>query len=280
MVEYVPALPRGPRPRIDQVLQNQVTCKSLLLRSGPPTIWVTSGLSILVLATLRLLILSDCKNSGARRTAATRGAILLVMRALCLALILCAGNGVAQISPKALDVADGAESVLAAFLALLDSADQQVVRLSPTDFQELPTNVRAELQRRGCTIPQVPMVEGHHNVIKGEFEKPGQTDWAVLCSVRRVSSILIFWNGSTETLTSLAEMKDIDRLQSWTEGRIVYSRLIRPVGKSFIDEHYAGFGGPTPPPIDHQGVDDAFWGKASGVHYLFQGSWLRLQGGD
>jgi hypothetical protein len=102
----------------------------------------------------------------------------------------------------------------------------------------------------------------------------------VLCSVRRVSSILIFWNGSTETPTSLAEMKDIDRLQSWTEGKIVYSRLIRPVGKSFIDEMYAGFGGPTPPPIDHQGVDDAFWGKASGVHYLFQGSWLRLQGAD
>ena len=95
------------------------------------------------------------------------------MRVLCLVLILCAGNGVAQISPKA--------------LALLDSADQQVVRLSPTDFPELPTNVRAELQRRGCTIPQVPMVEGHHNVIKGEFEKPGQTDCFARCGVFRPS---------------------------------------------------------------------------------------------
>src|SRR6266571_7420509 len=77
---------------------------------------------------------------------------------------------------------------------VFERADRQIVRLSPTAFPELPTNVLVELQRRGCTIPQVPMVA--QNVIKGEFSKPGQTDWAVLCSVNRVSSILIFWNGS------------------------------------------------------------------------------------
>ena len=188
------------------------------------------------------------------------------MRALCLTVIFFAGHGVAQISPDA--------------LARLDIADQQVVRLGPTDFPELPTNVKTELLRRGCAIPQVPMVDGRHNVIKGEFAKPGQTDWVVLCSVRRVSSILIFWNGSAEVPVSLGEMRDIDRLQSWTEGRTVYSRLIRPVGRVFIDEHYEGFGGPTPPPIDHHGIDDAFWGKASVVHYLFQGNWLKLTGAD
>lgn len=33
-----------------------------------------------------------------------------------------------------------------------------------------------------------------HNVIKGQFAKAGQIDWAVLCSIRGVSSILVFRN--------------------------------------------------------------------------------------
>src|ERR1700729_1325231 len=91
-----------------------------------------------------------------------------------------------------------------------DVADRDVVRLSPAHFRELPTNLVAELQRRGCTIPQVPMVDGPHNVIKGEFRKPGQTDWAVLCSVNRISSILVFWNGSEKNPGEVERQKDID----------------------------------------------------------------------
>ena len=51
----------------------------------------------------------------------------------------------------------------------------------PKAFPELPSNLRVVLERRGCTIPQVPMIEGRQNVIKDA--KAGQTDWAVLCSV-------------------------------------------------------------------------------------------------
>jgi hypothetical protein len=57
-----------------------------------------------------------------------------------------------------------------------ETAVRHVVRLKPTVFPELPKNLMAALQRRGCTIPQVPMIDGRHNVIKGEFSKPGQTD--------------------------------------------------------------------------------------------------------
>ena len=80
--------------------------------------------------------------------------------------------------------------------SIWETADRQVVRFNPTAFPDLPENLEAARQRRGCTIPQVPMIDGRHNVIRGEFLKPGQTDWAVLCSVGRVSSILVFWNGS------------------------------------------------------------------------------------
>jgi hypothetical protein len=165
-----------------------------------------------------------------------------------------------------------------------DNADRQVVRLQPKAFPELPSNLRAELERRGCTIPQVPpqvsMIAGRQNVIKGEFSKPGQTDWAVLCSIGRVSSILIFWNGSVLKPAEIERAPDQDRLQGWGGDKIVYSRAITPVGAKFITEHYNAYGGENPPPLDHQGIDDAFVGKASVVLYLYRGKWLHLSGAD
>ncbi len=161
-----------------------------------------------------------------------------------------------------------------------ENADRQVVRLSPKAFPELPGNLRADLERRGCTIPQVPMIDGRHNVIKGEFSKAGQTDWAVLCSIDRVSSILIFWNGSVLKPADIEKSADLDHLQGWGGDKIVYSRAITPVGTKYILEHYNAYGGEKPPSLDHQGIDDAFVGKASVVLYLYREKWLRLSGTD
>jgi hypothetical protein len=158
-------------------------------------------------------------------------------------------------------------------------AERQIVRLPPTAFPELPRNLVRELQRRGCTIPQA--VHGaSRNVIKGEFARPGQKDWAVLCSVNGASSILVFWKGSEKNPAQLVPVKDIDYLQGDGGDKIVYSRGILPVGRDQIMEDYKAYGGPTPPPIDHQGIDDAFVGKASQVQYFYEGKWLQLQGGD
>jgi len=158
------------------------------------------------------------------------------------------------------------------------------VRLSPKAFPELPANLRAELDRRGCTIPQVPpqvrMIDGWQNVIRDEFSKAGQTDWAVLCSIGRISSILIFWNGSVLRPADIEKTADLDHLQGWGRDKIVYDRAITPVGKRYIMQHYKAYGGEKPPPLDHQGIDDASVGKASGVLYLYRGKWLHLSGAD
>jgi hypothetical protein len=165
-----------------------------------------------------------------------------------------------------------------------ENADRQVVRLSPKAFPELPGNLRVELERRGCTIPQVPpevlMSDGRHNVIKGEFSKAGQTDWAVLCSIGRVSSILIFWNGSVLKPADIEKTADLDHLQGWGGDKIVYDRAITPVSKKYITEHFNAYGGEKPPPMEHQGIDDAIVGKASMVLYLYRGKWLHLSGAD
>jgi hypothetical protein len=160
------------------------------------------------------------------------------------------------------------------------AADDQIRRLPPANFPQLPAPVRTELERRGCTIPQVPMVDGPHNVIRGEFAKPGQTDWAVLCSAVHVSSILVFWNGSPLDPAELSKTNDADRLQGWGGEKIVYSWLITPVGEKYIMDHYNAYGGEKPPPINHQGIDDAFYGKASVVQYFYHGKWLQFSGAD
>ncbi len=159
-------------------------------------------------------------------------------------------------------------------------AEKRIVRLPPTAFPELSGNLVLELQRRGCTIPQEAYAKKPHNVIKGEFAKSAQTDWAVLCSVKGVSSILVFWNGSEKNPAAIAPMEDRNYLQTITQTEIGYSRGIRAVGKKFLMRHHQAYGGPTPPPLDHQGIDDAFIGKGSETWYFHAGKWMKLTGAD
>jgi hypothetical protein len=160
-----------------------------------------------------------------------------------------------------------------------EAADLKVLRLKPSEFPELPKSLQVELQRRGCTIPQVP-IKKRNNVIKGEFAKPGQTDWAVLCSIRRVSSLLVFWNGSGSDVSEIRKAPDIGYLQTAGGGKVEYSWGIDPVGEQYIVEHSERYPGPKPPPLDHEGINDAFVGKASVVHYFYKRNWLQLTGAD
>jgi hypothetical protein len=159
-------------------------------------------------------------------------------------------------------------------------ADHKTVRLRPSAFPELPPALAAELAQRGCTIPQVPEIAGRHNVIRGHFLHADQIDWAALCSVNGTSSILVFRNGSPANPLSVEPRKDIDALQGWGGDRIIYSRQIAPVNKAYIMEHYNAYGGPKPPPIDHEGINDVFVGKASVVLYRYKQNWLHLSGAD
>jgi hypothetical protein len=161
-----------------------------------------------------------------------------------------------------------------------DEADRRIVRLQPAAFSQLPRNVVRELQRRGCTIPQTGFTKEPHNVIWGEFAKSGQIDWAVLCSIKGVSTILIFWNGSANSPAELAQMEDRIFLQETVPGQISFSRGIGGVGKDFIIRHYDAYGGTKPPPIDHLGIEDSFVEKASVVWFFYSGKWLKLTGAD
>src|SRR6266581_8821559 len=145
-----------------------------------------------------------------------------------------------------------------------DQADKKIVRLSPSAFPELPGNVVRELQRRGCTIPQEAFTKRRHNVVRGEFARPDQTDWAVLCSVGGSSSILVFWNWSEKNVAEIAKREDRNYLSG---SRLGFSRGI-PAGRDVIVRHHKVYGGPKLPPIVHQGIDDVFIEEAIGDRFI------------
>ena len=85
-------------------------------------------------------------------------------------------------------------AMLCLFCALSAHAagsDKTVRRLRVENYPELPPNVAAVLQSRRCTIPQPNQDGPARNVIQGEFFRKGQKGWAVLCSSRGKSSILV-----------------------------------------------------------------------------------------
>jgi hypothetical protein len=159
-------------------------------------------------------------------------------------------------------------------------ADEQTVRLPPDRFSTLPTAIAARLRDLGCTVPQNVKTTEPHNVITGRFISAGNADWAVLCSRNRASSILVFVNGSPVSMIELEPSPDRQWLQGGAGGSIEFSRAIAVASPRYIVEHHDAFGGPDPPPLDHDGINDIFVEKGSVVLYWHQGQWLHLQGAD
>lgn len=152
------------------------------------------------------------------------------------------------------------------------------VYINPNQLKGVPSNVVIELKKLGCLIPQG--ILDHTNVIEGEFAIPGQKDWAALCSTKGSSHIHIFWGGPNTCPSVIAERPDKDYLYKQSSGTREYYRGLGKVGEKFIMEHYEAYGGPKPPPITHDAIDDRWLEKASVFHYCHQGKWLELTGAD
>jgi len=120
--------------------------------------------------------------------------------------------------------------------------------LSIDAFPQLPPPVAAELKSRGCRVPQATGLERKHNVVQGEFAAPGHKDWAVLCDVKGMTRLLVFWKGEG------ARPTEVDAVET-SEG-------------------------PKPPASDHQGIEDVVVENGSSVRYFHRGKWLLLTGSD
>lgn len=157
-------------------------------------------------------------------------------------------------------------------------ADKDTRRLIPAAFTQVPAKVVAALESRHCMIPQWFADSTPHNVIRGNFQRGGQVDYAALCSRARASTIVIVWGGPTSCSDELEVREDRSYLQKLAGGVIRYTRRIETVGRDYIHRMYDRFNGERPPPLDHQGINDIFQGKGSTIRYCYEGKWLELTG--
>jgi hypothetical protein len=156
-------------------------------------------------------------------------------------------------------------------------ADKAIRRLAPVSFSKAPPAVVEALEHRRCLIPQSAGDTLPHNVIKGSFSRPGQTDWAALCSRAHASAIVIIWGAPSSCPDEMEIREDRTFLVKGTDGNIRFERTIEAITAKRIKALYDRYGGDPPPPLSHDGVSDVF-GREGVVRYCYEGKWRELTG--
>jgi hypothetical protein len=163
-------------------------------------------------------------------------------------------------------------------LASRKTAGYTISRLPPAAFPQLSGDVRAELEKRGCLVPQTVRAKQPENVISGHYRDAGTTDWAAVCSRDGYSSILVFWKGSAQSVEEIGRRKDTDDLlASSSKENLGYARFISSASPERIQrkKHNKQLG-----PFNHEGIEDGLLEKGSLIHYFRGGEWVELEGRD
>lgn len=166
---------------------------------------------------------------------------------------------------------------LAAPTFAVDSPAQgNIVYHSPADFSGVPAWAIAELNARGCRIPQAShFKKERHNVIRGEFVTKGQVDWVALCSKNGRSSIVLLSNSKARCTQELAAADDSMYLQQVAPNQQAYSRMINVAPSSEIAPFVKEKG-----EFNREGIVDEFAEKASTIFHCRNGKWIELEGAD
>jgi hypothetical protein len=152
--------------------------------------------------------------------------------------------------------------------------------LPASSFPELPAAIQAELNRRGCLIPQTYEAHRPENVIHGSFERPGSSDWAVLCSNAGTVSLFVFFAGAAESPTILAGALETKRLQPRdASGNLGFNWGIDPSTPEQVREVQIGME-PRPPRLDHDCVADSVIEHRTVYHYFTKGAWTLVETGN
>ena len=169
-----------------------------------------------------------------------------------------------------------------------DRAVRNILRLAPASFPALPAAIRRNLEDRGCTIPQAAAglfdSVSLNNVIQGSFTAARRSEWAILCSIRDTSTVLIYPATGSAPLDSVGREEDRRTLQGQGHLGILYSRVISAISAAQIRAWHAKLlelpRQLLPVEADHDGINDGYMFKGSTILYFHQDRWLFLLGGD
>lgn len=146
------------------------------------------------------------------------------------------------------------------------------IRLLPvSSFPQLPAIVAQQLDEKGCMIPQTYEAHEPENVIHGSFEKQESSDWAVLCSISRVTTLYVFFQSNLANPIALRHQPDTEWLGvEWSlDYGSAWGIATRPARLM-----------PVTMRADHAGIDDSFVEKSTTVHYFNNGQWTTIDLGE
>jgi hypothetical protein len=143
-------------------------------------------------------------------------------------------------------------------------------------FPQLPPATQDALTRRGCLIPQTYEAHQPENVVHASLERPGSSDWAVLCSVNGNVSLLVFFSTGNAEPTVLATVPETERLQSHGTNPVLgFNWAIDPASPQ--DVHEAQLAMKRPPPrFDHDALADSIIDQKTVYHFYSKNAWTLL----
>jgi hypothetical protein len=152
----------------------------------------------------------------------------------------------------------------------------QIRRLPVSSFPELPFTIAAELSEMGCMIPQTFEARKPENVVHASLERPGSSDWAVLCSEKGDVLLLVFLGSQSGRHMQLASSRETDRLQRRRSSDVLgFNWGIDPATPDRVHEAQIGMN-PRPQRIEHDALADSAIDSKTIYHYYAGGVWIAL----
>lgn len=143
-------------------------------------------------------------------------------------------------------------------------------------FPGLPSELEDLLNHRGCLIPQTYEAHQPENVIHASLERPGSSDWAVLCSAQGTVSLLVFFSSSPTQLLVLASATETARLQTHDPtGVLGFNWGIDPASPGQIHQGQIGMEH-RPPLVDHDALADSVIDHRTVYRFYSKSTWTLL----
>lgn len=150
--------------------------------------------------------------------------------------------------------------------------------LPPAKISKLPAQMRTQLAKEQCLIPQNPNVLDDpqpNNAIRGHWATTAQEDWAVLCLKPLELSIRVFWGSKAACPDTVVVQKFRPNDGHWGDPET----FLWPADSGKIRAYSRTFDGRKLPPLDHYGLEVGGDGGST-IYYCYEGKWLSFAGND
>jgi hypothetical protein len=160
------------------------------------------------------------------------------------------------------------------------STPYRIRRLPVSSFPDLPANIAAQLEQRGCMIPQTYQAHRPENVVHASLEHAGSSDWAVLCSVQGTVSLLVFFGSASSDPTTLASGLETQHLQGHGQnGLLGFNWAIDPATPEAVHQAQINMAH-HPPRLDHDALADSVIDHSTVYRIYKEHAWTVTQTAD